>query len=298
MQLADNCFTFGDRNMDLSNQEASGDVEDRRGNKGKLAAGGGVVALVIALVAGYFGIDPRVAQQVAGNLGGGQQQKGEPPADGYLKFSKQILQSTNEVWDKQFPQNFGQKYKQPQMVLFSEQVDSGGCGVAPSSVGPFYCPASNKVFLDPTFFNQLEKDLGGSKAEFSQAYVIGHEVGHHVQNLLGYNRRVEDFKKREGENSGIRLELQADYLAGVWAHHAKNKIRIDGRDIGEAMKTAQSIGDDRIQKKSRGWASPESFNHGTAEQRLKYFQKGFETGDASKRALDYFFDPGIAPLKL
>ena len=284
--------------MDLSNQEASGNVSDSRGNKGKLAAGGGVVALVIALVAGYFGIDPRVAQQVAGNLGGGQQQKGEPPADGYKEFSAKIIGSTNEVWDRQFPQNFGKKYTHPKMELFSEGVDSGGCGFAPSSVGPFYCPASSKVFLDPTFLNQLEKDLGGSKAEFSQAYVVAHEVGHHVQNLLGYNARVDDFKRREGENSGIRLELQADYLAGVWAHHAKNKLKIDSRDIAEAIKTAKSIGDDRIQKKSRGWASPESFNHGTAEQRLKYFQRGFESGDASKGTLDRFFDPGIKPLAL
>jgi predicted metalloprotease len=285
--------------MDLSNQDAGGSVEDRRGNTGKLAAGGGVVALLVALVAGYFGIDPRVAQQLAGNLaGGGQQQKGEPPADGYLKFSKQILQSTNEVWEKQFPQNFGQRYKPPEMVLFSEQVDSEGCGIAPSSVGPFYCPRSRKVFLDPTFFTQLERDLGGSKAEFSQAYVIGHEVGHHVQNLLGYNARVDDFKRREGENSGIRLELQADYLAGVWAHHVRTKLKINDRDISEAIKTAKSIGDDRIQKKSRGWASPESFNHGTSEQRLKYFMRGYETGDASKRALDHFFDPSIKPLAL
>jgi uncharacterized protein len=274
--------------MDLSNQDASGNVEDRRGNKGKVAAGGGIVAVVI---------DPRVAQQLAGNLGGGQQQKGQPPADGYDKFSKQILGSIDEVWTVQLPKQYNQRYSKPKMDLFSQGTDSG-CGHAPSSVGPFYCPADKKIYLDPTFFEELEGTLGGSKAEFSQAYVIAHEAGHHIQNLIGYNARVDDFKRKEGENSGIRLELQADYLAGVWAHYAKDKLKINDRDIAEAIKTAKSIGDDRIQKKSRGWASPESFNHGTADQRLKYFMKGYETGDASQRALDYFFNPSIAPLKL
>jgi hypothetical protein len=184
------------------------------------------------------------------------------------------------------------------MELFSEGVDSQGCGFAPSSVGPFYCPASKRVFLDPTFFEELRTKLGGSSAEFSQAYVIAHEVGHHVQNLLGYNARLKEYEARERDNAGIRLELQADYLAGVWAHHAREKLRIDQRDVNEAIKTAKSIGDNRIQEKMRGKSWPESFNHGTDTQRTKYFLEGFETGDASKEALERFFNPRVRPLDL
>jgi len=283
--------------MRLDDVNESGNVEDNRGNKKAIAAGGGVVAVLVALVAGYFGIDPNVAKNLIPQ-GGGQEQAGPPPKDGMKEFCEKVLGTTNVVWKEQFEKH-GKRYVPPGMELFSVQVDSGGCGVAPSAVGPFYCPASKKVFLDPTFFDELESKLGGSKADFSKAYVIAHEVGHHVQNLEGYNRKVEDFRKREGENAGIRLELQADYLAGVWAHHADKKYRIiEKGDIESAIKTAQSIGDDRIQKKSRGWVSPESFNHGKADQRLKYFTEGLKTGDASKGTLDKFFNPSVKPLDL
>jgi predicted metalloprotease len=284
--------------MDLSNQNEGGDVEDRRGNTGKLAAGGGIGALILAAV-GYFAFgDPNALKNLV-PAGGGQQQQGEAPKDGYLKFSKQILHSTDEVWEKQFEFHFAGKhrYEHPHMVLFSEQVDSKGCGVAPSAVGPFYCPVSKTVFLDPTFFEELEGKLGGSKAQFSQAYVIAHEVGHHVQNLIGYNKRLDEFHG-EGKNAGIRLELQADYLAGVWTHYAKDQLKIDTSDIASALKTAQAIGDDRIQKKMQGWVSPEGFTHGTASQRLKFFKKGLETGDASKNTLDHFFSHEIRALDL
>jgi predicted metalloprotease len=288
--------------MDLSNQDAGGDVEDRRGNTGKLAAGGGIGALVLAAI-GYFVLgDPNALKNLVPAGGGaGQQQQGEAPKDGYKEFSSKILQSTNKVWDEQFEKHSskGQRYEHPAMVLFSHEVDSGGCGVAPSAVGPFYCPVSKKVFLDPTFFEELEGKLGGSKAQFSQAYVIGHEVGHHVQNLLGYNKKVDEFERLDGKkNAGIRLELQADYLAGVWTHYAKDPLKIDTSDVNAALKTAQAIGDDRIQKKMQGWVSPEGFTHGTAAQRLKYFQQGLQTGDASKKALDHFFDRGIKALDL
>ncbi len=186
------------------------------------------------------------------------------------------------------------------MVLFSDRVDSGGCGIAPSAVGPFYCPVSHTIFLDPSFFDELANKLGGSKADFSQAYVVAHEAGHHVQNLLGYDRALDDFKRREGENAGIRLELQADYLAGVWAHHAQEQYHIlsNPNEVQEALKTARAIGDNRIQEKMRGKSWPESFTHGSDAQRYKFFKAGFDTGDASKATLDKFFDPRVRPLDL
>jgi hypothetical protein len=291
--------------MDWQNkEEASGRVEDRRGISPGVAVGGGVGSLLIMAIAYFLGVDPNQAKQLANAVGGGgriqQQQKGnaKPINDENLKFSEQVIAMTDKIWDVVLPSKWDMDYEKPGMVLFAEAVDTR-CGRAPSAVGPFYCPADKTVYLDPTFFEELEKKLGGSKAKFSQAYVIAHEVGHHVQNLLGYNARVDDYKRREGENSGIRLELQADYLAGVWAHHADKKYRIlETGDVEEAIKTAKNIGDDAIQKRSRGWASPESFNHGKAEQRYKYFMQGLKTGDASKKALDYFFDPSIKPLDL
>lgn len=288
--------------MDLSGQRESDNVQDARGGKKGLMVGGGIVGLLVTLVAAYFGLNPQLAQQLGqmADQGGGQQD-GQGVDDGYATFSKKILGSTEDVWEAQFRQNYGQKYKPAGMKLFSHQVDSEGCGVAPSAVGPFYCPRSQKVFLDPTFFAELEQKLGGSKAEFSQAYVIAHEVGHHVQHLLGYGDRLEEFQARarpnERENQGIRLELQADYLAGVWAHHA-NKLKISEADVREAIKTAKAIGDNRIQEKSRGWSSPEKFNHGTDEQRSRTFLRGYKTGDAGKQALEYFFNPRTAPLDL
>jgi uncharacterized protein len=295
--------------MDLSNQRESDNVEDRRGGGGRknMAIGGGIGAVIVTLIAGYLGINPQVLQgllNLAGGPGGGQAQQGKGLDDGYDKFARQVLGSTEDVWLKQFKANGYGNYKEPKMQLFSEGVDSGGCGFAPSSVGPFYCPASQKVFLDPTFFTELKDKLGGSDDQFSQAYVIAHEVGHHVQNLLRYNEEVENARKgrngyrAEGENAGIRLELQADYLAGVWAHHAAEKIKVSESDIKKAITTAQSIGDDRIQKKMKGWISPESFNHGTADQRLKYFLQGYKTGDASEAALQRFFSKNVKPLDL
>lgn len=289
--------------MELNDSEERGSVEDRRGGKKKLAIGGGIGAVVIALIASYIGIDPKVAQQIVGGVaGGGAQTQGTGKADGYSDFSAKLLGSTNTVWKEQFRKNRytrvrGAAYEEPKMVLFSEGVESEGCGYAPSAVGPFYCPASRKVFLDPTFFEELESKLGGSKAEFSQAYVIGHEVGHHVQNLLRYE--TESYQAKDGkDNAGIRMELQADYLAGVWAHHAKDKLKINENDITEALKTARSIGDNRIQEKMKGKSWPESFNHGRDDQRLKYFKLGFRNGDASEATLDKFFDRNVKPLDL
>jgi hypothetical protein len=287
---------------DGSNEK--GNVEDRRGMKRSTVVGGGLTVLIVGLVASYFGVNPQLVQQFLGGAGGQQQQAGPPPNDGYKEFSEDILGMMDSVWRKEFQTNrYGVSYEKPQMVLFREAVNTKGCGNnIPSGVGPFYCPADKTVYLDPTFFAELEK-LGGSKAKFSQAYVIAHEVGHHVQNLLGYNDRMEFAKagrdgfRREGENAGIRLELQADYLAGVWARQAQDRYKIldNPREVEEALKTAKSIGDDLLTK---GRVSPENFNHGTAKQRYFCFKKGFDTGNASKQYLDKFFDPRIEPLKI
>jgi predicted metalloprotease len=175
------------------------------------------------------------------------------------------------------------------MVLFSDQVATG-CGIAPAAVGPFYCPLDKTVYLDPTFFDELQDRLGGSRAEFSQAYVIAHEVGHHVQNLLGYSELVDSRRGRPDFNEwSVRLELQADYLAGVWAHHGQQKFNfIEPGDIESAITTANAIGDDRLQRRSTGFTSPENYTHGTSMQRVRWFRLGLQTGDM--RRLKELFD--------
>jgi predicted metalloprotease len=271
-----------------------GNVEDRR-NMRPVAMGGGIIGVIIVLIGAYFGVDLRpLAQQVGG---GRMEQVGPPVNDKTKQFATAVMGFNDTVWKEQFRQNGYGAYEEPTMVLFTERVDAGRCGIAPASVGPFYCPPEKKVYLDPTFFNDLERQLGGSKAEFSQAYVIAHEVGHHVQNLLGYNAREKEYQRKEGKNATVRLELQADYLAGVWAHHGQKKFDfIEPGDVEAAITTAKAIGDDRIQTKSQGWPSPESFTHGSSQARVRWFQDGFKTGDASKRKLDAFFTADLGQL--
>jgi predicted metalloprotease len=293
--------------MKWEDGDASGNVEDRRGMGGAVAAGGGIIGLIVMAVAFYMTGDLRQAKFIADRVGPvvnkavPQRNPGQGKAgvnDRMLDFSKKIMGYTDRAWADVFAVH-GKRYEKPTLVLFTDRVDSEGCGVAPSSVGPFYCPASRKVFVDPSFFEELESRLRGSKADFSKAYVIAHEVGHHVQNLLGYNSLVEQFRRREGENAGIRLELQADYLAGVcWNRVERERSIIEPGDVESAIVTAKAIGDDRLQKNARGWVNPESFNHGTSAQRLKWFTEGLRTGDAEKKALDRFFNPNIPPLKL
>ena len=267
--------------------EQSDNVEDRRGiPRAGLAigGGGGIVLLIIALV---LGVDP---QKLAGPPGGaanpGNGGEAAPPKnDRTAQFVKTVLRYTEDVWDEQFAKS-GSRYEKPKLVLFSDAVSTGGCGNAPSAVGPFYCPADRTVYLDPSFFDELEQKLGGSKAEFSQAYVIAHEIGHHVQNLLGYSAKADAARrlgKREGNEASVRLELQADYLAGVWAHYGQEKFKfIEPGDVESALKSANAIGDDRLQKRSQGWTSPESYTHGTSEQRTKWFRDGLQSGDMTK----------------
>ena len=271
----------------------SENVEDRRGmkNAGIAAGGGGILLVILGLI---FGVDFGGKNPLGGGGGGGggDPSKVDPKP---LQFAKKVLGLTEEVWDEQF-RAMGKRYEHPKMVLFTDAVQTGGCGNAPSAVGPFYCPADKTLYLDPTFFDELEDKLKGSKAEFSQAYVIAHEVGHHVQNLLGYSARTDRMRKTPKENEfSLRLELQADYLAGVWAHHANKKHRIlEAGDAEAALKSANAIGDDRLQKRA-GFNSPEKYNHGTSKQRMTYFSEGMKTGDASKARLDDFFDEQKVP---
>ena len=283
--------------------EQEGEVEDRR-SLSPAVAGGGAVGVVVLLLAYLLTGDPRQAQQIAQQVGQAAPQqapagKAEPIHDRMLAFSQKILGYTNEAWTGMFSEIYNTRYEPPRLVLFADRVDSEGCGVAPSAVGPFYCPVSRKLFVDPTFYDELERKLGGSKADFSKAYVIAHEVGHHVQNLLGYQNRLARYRQREGENAGIRLELQADYLAGVCWHYVDAKHHVvETGDVDSAIRTAKAIGDDRLTQRAGQWVSPERFNHGTAAQRLKYFMQGFRTGDASKAALDQFFNADVRPLDL
>lgn len=268
----------------------SENVEDRRSMRPAAMAAGGFGVLLVMIIASLMGLDPRKAQQLANNLGGagGQQQveKRElsPEEVRTGEFAATILGFTEEVWGDLFSKS-GKKYIPPKMVLFSDAVATG-CGNAPSAVGPFYCPADQTVYLDPTFFAELKQKMGGSDAEFSQAYVIAHEIGHHVQNLLGYSEIV-DRKRQERDprfnQYSVRLELQADYLAGVWAHYGQQKFNfVEKGDVEAALTSARAIGDDRIQKNSRGFTSPESYTHGTSEQRIKWFRLGLQTGDLNK----------------
>jgi len=266
--------------MQLGGAPESGNVTDARGAGGMVAmGGGGIVLLVLGLI---FGVD------FGGGGGGGAPQGGDPKT---LEFSKKVLGTTEVVWTDEFRKEYGKTYRAPKMKLFSNQVRTG-CGTAPSNVGPFYCPADQTVYIDPTFFNELESKLGGSKAEFSQAYVIAHEVGHHVQKLLGYSARVDEARGTSREKDmSVRLELQADYLAGVWANKGQKKFNfIEPGDVEAAIKSANSIGDDRLQKRSGGFVHPEKFTHGSSAQRVRWFQDGLKTGDASKKKLDHFFD--------
>lgn len=274
--------------------EESGNVEDRRGMGGTTLAAGGIGTVVLVVVGLLLGVDPRALQQIANRPGPaapGVERKLTPQELRSKKFAATILGFTEKVWKDEFARMGKPAYRPPHMVLFAEQVETR-CGTAPSAVGPFYCPADKTVYLDPTFFDELEKKLGGSKAEFSQAYVIAHEVGHHVQNLLGYSQRVDSVRrtasKEEANRASVRLELQADYLAGVWAHYGQEKFNfIEPGDVDSAIKSANAIGDDRLQKRSTGFVSPEQFTHGTSAQRVKWFKAGLDSGDMNR--LPQFF---------
>jgi uncharacterized protein len=282
--------------MRLDGQEESENVEDRRGlgKKAGLAIGGGG-ALVVLILSLVLGVDP---QQILNNIGGqGFQQQ---PADGpgapraqdpeeekMAHFTKVIFHDTEEIWGELFSR-MGKTYQKPVLVLFSGQVDSA-CGQADAAVGPFYCGGDHRVYIDLTFYKDMQRKLN-APGDFARAYVVAHEVGHHVQRLLGYAQRVDDSRrtasKAEANRMSVRLELQADYLAGVWAHHAQKKYQfLDPGDVESALHAAFEIGDDRLQKQARGYVVPDSFTHGTSQQRQRWFGEGFKTGDVNKAKL-------------
>jgi uncharacterized protein len=272
--------------MQFEGQEESKNVEDRRGMAptAAVAGGGGILVLILALV---FGINPQQLAGIIGDKKGGAapQQKGEfketPEEREQFRLTSQVLASTEKVWAKIFREEFRKDYPMPKLVIFAGAVQSG-CGAADSGVGPFYCPDDQKVYIDLSFYKTMERKLK-IPGEFSRAYVVAHEVGHHVQRHLPFssNRDVERSRGTPRENEmSVRLELQADFLAGVWAHHAvRDNLRLSQSDLESALTAAHAIGDDTLQKQAQGYVVPENFTHGSADQRKRWFAKGFKTGN-------------------
>ena len=287
----------------------SSNIEDRRGRggfpgggmrrvrlplgrRGKRGLGGGLGMVVLVLAALYFGVDPTVF------VGGGGMGQAPVPSQGsaprsaaqdeLVDFVSVVLADTEDTWHALF-RNEGESYREPKLVLFSGAVGSA-CGFAQAAMGPFYCPGDQKVYIDLSFYDELRSQFG-APGDFAQAYVIAHEVGHHVQNLLGISDRVHAARQRldevEGNQLSVRLELQADCLAGVWANRAdKARQILETGDVEEALTAASAIGDDRLQKRSRGYVTPDSFTHGSSGQRVRWFRRGLERG--SLEACDTF----------
>ena len=269
----------------------SDNVEDRRGvSGGGLAVGGGIGTMVIALIVYLLGGNPNT---VLNNATSTQQptQQSAPANDQTTKFVKTILADTEDIWGQLF-RNMNRTYTEPTLVLFNG-VTQSACGSASQATGPFYCPGDSKVYLDVSFFNELSNRFG-APGEFASAYVIAHEIGHHVQHLLGITDKVDAQRSRLSEKDmndlSVRLELQADFFAGVWAHYEQQqqsagdqtKSVIQPGDIEAALNAANAIGDDRLQKESQGYVVPDAFTHGTSAQRMKWFKKGYETGDVNQ----------------
>jgi predicted metalloprotease len=267
--------------MDLGDQRASSNVEDRRG-MGMIGGGLGVGGVVVALVAYFLGFDPGTALNVAEQVTAPHEMRQAPkgaPADETGQFASRVLGSTEDVWGAIFQQS-GSQYRAPTLVLYERQVGSA-CGMGQSAMGPFYCPGDQKLYLDLSFFRDLQARFR-APGDFARAYVIAHEVGHHVQRLTGAFQKLEAARGRassaEFNRMSVRMELQADCYAGVWGHHAGTAIKLDTGDIAEALNAATAIGDDRLQQQSQGRVVPESFTHGTSEQRVRWFKRGMDTG--------------------
>jgi uncharacterized protein len=262
----------------------SENVEDARGSGGggRIVLGGGIGTVILVVLYLLLGGDPQAlfnSQQA--QLPQSAQFDNQAPRDEASKFVAVVLADTEDAWHEIFRQ-MGREYEEPRLVLFTDLIQSG-CGFASGATGPFYCPQDRRVYIDLGFFQQLQDRLGAG-GDFAEAYVIAHEVGHHVQNLLGITDRVQAARRRVGESEynrlSVRLELQADFFAGVWARYADRiKHVIEAGDIEEAMRAASAVGDDRLQYRSRGYVVPDSFTHGTSEQRVRWFRRGYETGD-------------------
>jgi predicted metalloprotease len=262
----------------------SDNVEDeRRSGGGRIAVGGGIGGVILVVAYLLLGGDPRalVESQQQAQVSQPRQVDPNAPRDEASKFVAVVLADTEDIWHERFRQ-MGRSYEEPKLVLFTNQTRSG-CGFASGASGPFYCPEDRRVYIDLGFYRML-RDRFGAPGDFAQAYVIAHEVGHHVQNLLGISNKVQAARGRVSETEynrlSVRLELQADFFAGVWAHYAdRAKHVVEAGDIDEAMRAASVVGDDNLQRQSRGHVVPESFTHGTSEQRVRWFRKGHETGD-------------------
>ncbi len=263
-------------------RQTSTNVEDRRGRTGRVVGGTVGIGTIIFFIAYTLltGEAPTELLQQNQQVPT-QTQTGQAPNEELAQFSKVVFKDTEDVWSKLFKEQLRANYRYPKLVLYSGRT-TAACGMASSAMGPFYCPADEKVYIDLQFFKDLKKNFGSS-GDFAMAYIIAHEVGHHVQKLLGITDQVNKLRRRlskkEFNKVSVRLELQADYLAGVWAHHIeKMKHVLDAGDIEEAINAANSVGDDRLQKKHMGYVVPDAFTHGTSEQRMRWFLKGFKSG--------------------
>ena len=271
--------------MKWQGRRGSGNIEDRRGmSGGRMAVGGGIGTIVIVIIVLLLGGDP---SQLLNNITGGtetEQVNSSAEEDQMAQFVSVVLKDTETVWGKIFEQS-NITYRQPKLVLFRSQVESA-CGLASAASGPFYCPTDERVYIDLSFCDQL-KTRFGAYGDFAVAYVIAHEIGHHVQNLLGILNKVDSQKsglsKTKANKLTVRLELQADFLSGMWAHYAQEMLNtLDAGDIEEAMNAAAAVGDDKLQMESQGRVVPDAFTHGTSVQRKEWFRKGWTTGDIDK----------------
>jgi predicted metalloprotease len=268
--------------MRWAGRQQSGNVEDRRGMGGRLAVGGGIGGVIVLILSLLLGENP--LNYVNTDQPAATTEQGGELNDEQSQFVAVVLKDTEDIWHQIFTDQLGKEYSEPGLVLFSGN-DQSGCGFASAATGPFYCPTDQKVYIDLSFYDDLQNKLN-APGDFAMAYVIAHEVGHHVQNLLGISdqvqQRQQSASKTEANQLSVKLELQADFLAGVWAHHAQQtKNILEEGDIEEALNAANAIGDDRLQKQSQGYVVPDAFTHGTSKQRMYWFKKGFETGDVN-----------------
>jgi uncharacterized protein len=284
--------------MRLDDVQLSDNVEDRRGMGGAVRGGGlGLGGMLVAgALAWFLGVDPRIIMGGADMISrtssgmtqsGGSARRG-PVQDELGVFASKVFQANEQVWKQVLPAQSGQiqgipagqRYQEPRLVLFAGSTRSG-CGGAQSAMGPFYCPTDRSVYIDLSFFQEMATKMRAG-GDFAYAYVIGHEVGHHIQNQLGILPKVQErqrqVSRREANGLSVRVELMADCLAGVWAHHARNLIKLDEGDVREAMNAAQAIGDDKLQKQAQGYVVPDSFTHGSSEQRTRWFMQGLRAG--------------------
>lgn len=277
--------------MKWEGRRQSSNVDDRRGisGKGGLLAGGGIVGIIVVLLQLFGGETGQQVASVVNQVAGGNQtqqtERVELTAEQKKigEFTATVLADTEDVWEKVFAENRLGAYEKPTLVLFTASVNTG-CGQASSSVGPFYCPADRKLYMDMDFFEELKTRFGAKGGDFAIAYVMAHEVGHHIQTLLGTSQQVrrqqQGLSQAAANKWSVAQELQADFYAGVWAHHNQKYLDVD--DIDEALSAANAVGDDAIQKRMQGHVVPDSFTHGTSEQRKYWFTKGYKTGDINE----------------